>query len=145
MTKIHARLSASLLGLTFFLFVVLMDAPAWAQEPRDRFALALMLRELSFSGGALALAASLTGQWCERGTHILATIARYFVAIPVLVYSFEQFLHGNYVPGVPLDRVTPEWIFGHAIWTYLAAVAYAVTGILCLWARKPAQQRRGWA
>ena len=131
-TRIQARLSASLVGLTFFLFVVLMDAPAWAQDPRDRFALALTLRELSFSGGALALAGSLTEQWRERGTHILATIGRYFVAIPVLFYSLEQFLHGKYVPAVPLNRLTPEWVFGHAIWTYLAAVVYAVAGTLLL-------------
>src|SRR5579864_8660984 len=48
-TKIQARLSASLLALTFFLFVVLMDVPGWAQNPRERFALTLALRELSFS------------------------------------------------------------------------------------------------
>lgn len=129
MTRIQARLSASLLALTFFLFLVLMDAPAWAQDPRDRFALALTLRELSFSGGALALAASLTDQWRERGTHILATVARYFVAIPVLFYSFEQFMHGDHVPGIPLEMVTPQYVYGHAIWTYLAAVVYAVAGI----------------
>ena len=104
-TRIQARLAASLLALTFFLFVVLMDAPAWVQDPRDRIALTLMLRELSFSGGALALAASLTEQRRERGADILATIARYFVAIPVLFYSFEQFMHGDYVPGVPLEPV----------------------------------------
>ncbi|HMK21655.1 MAG TPA: hypothetical protein VK466_04935, partial [Terriglobales bacterium] len=56
-TRIQVRLAARLLALTFFLFVVLMDVPAWAQDPRDRFALTLSLRELSFSGGALALAA----------------------------------------------------------------------------------------
>ena len=67
-TKIQARLSASLLALTFFLFVVLMDAPGWAHNPRNRFGLTLTLRELSFSGGALALAASLTEQGRERGT-----------------------------------------------------------------------------
>ncbi len=136
MTRIQARLSAALLGLTFFLFVVLMDAPAWAQNPHDRIALTLALRELSFSGGGLALAASLSEQWHERAAHILAAIARYFVAIPVLFFSFEQFMHGNYVPGVPLDRVTPEWIYGHAIWTYLAAVVYAVAGILLLFGKK---------
>src|SRR5215813_9367253 len=135
-TGIQARLSASLLALTFFLFVVLMDAPGWAQTPRNRFALALTLRELSFSGGALALAVSVTEQWQERSTHILATIARYFVAIPVLFYSFEQFMHGNYVPGVPLNRLTPEWIYGHAVWTYLTAVVYAVAGTLLLVGRK---------
>jgi uncharacterized membrane protein YphA (DoxX/SURF4 family) len=133
-TGIQARLSASLLALTFFLFVVLMDVPGWAQDPRDRFGLALALRQLSFSGGALALAAGLTGQ--GRGRHILATIARYFIAIPVLFYSFEQFRHGNYVPGIPLNRLTPEYVYGHAIWTYLAAVAYAPAAILLLMGKK---------
>ena len=133
-TRIQARLSASLLALTFFLFVALMDIPAWIQNPRDRFALTLALRELSFSGGALALAASLTGQSHERG--ISATTARYFIAIAVLFFSFEQFMHGDYVPAIPLNRVTPAWIYGHAIWTYLAAVVYAVAGILLLIGKK---------
>jgi uncharacterized membrane protein len=131
-TRIQARLSASLLALTFFLFVLLMDAPAWAQDPRSRFALALALRELSFSGGALALAASLGEEQRRRAAHALKTIARYFIAVPVLFYSLEQFLHGNYVPAIPLKLVTPTWIYGHAIWTYLAAAAYAVGGFLLL-------------
>jgi uncharacterized membrane protein len=135
-TKIQARLSASLLALTFFLFVALIHAPNWVQDPRNRIALAVALREISFSGGALALAGSLTQQGREGGEHILATIGRYFVAIPVLFFSFEQFMHGNYVPGIPLNRVTPEWIYGHAIWTYLAAVVYAGGGTLLLTGKK---------
>ena len=95
-----------------------------------------MLRELSFSGGPLALAASLSENWRERGTHILATVARYFVAIPVLFYSFEQFMHGDHVPGIPLEMVTPQWVYGHAIWTYVTAVVYAVAGPLLLVGKK---------
>ena len=135
-TRIQARLAASLLGLNFFLFVVLMDVPAWLQNPRDRIGLALALRELAFSGGALAFAASLSGESSERGGRILATVARYFVALPVVFYSYEQFLHGDYVPGVPLDRLTPTYIYGHAMWTYLAAVGYAVGGVLLLFGKK---------
>ena len=135
-TKIQIRLSASLLALTFFLFVVLMDVPVLAHNPRDRFGLTFVLRELSFSGGPLALAASLTKQGRERGKNIFATIARYFVAIPVLFYSFEQFLHADHVPGVPLEPLTPAYIYGHAIWSYLAAVIYAVGGILLLVGKK---------
>ena len=75
-TKIQTRLSASLLALTFFLFVVLMDAPGW------------------------------------------------------------QFMHADHVPGVPLEPLTPQWIFGHAVWTYLAAVVYAVAGVLLLVGKK---------
>jgi len=131
-TGIQTRLAASLLALTFFLFVVLMDAPAWAQNPRDRFATALMLRELAFSGGPLALVASLSGPGQQRRAYILATIARYFIAIPILFYSVEQFLHADHVPGIPLEAVTPTWIFGHSLWTYLTAVVYAVAGPLLL-------------
>lgn len=135
-TRIQARLSASLLALTFFLFVVLMDLPGWLRQPGNRFALALVLRELAFCGGPLALAASLTDPWHKHGTHIFATIARFFVAIPVLFYSFEQFLDADHVPGVPLARLTPHYIFGHAIWTYLCAVVYLVAGIPLLLGKK---------
>lgn len=128
-TRVQSRLSASLLALAFFLFVILMDVPAWLRDPGNRFGLTLALRELAFSGGPLALAASLTGQSRKRAAHILATIARYFIAIPVLFYSFEQFMHGDHVPGVPLARLTPHYIFGHGVWAYSAAVVYLVAGI----------------
>ncbi|MGH9644767.1 MAG: hypothetical protein ACRD3Q_20375 [Terriglobales bacterium] len=135
-TRIQTRVAASFLGLMFFLFVVLMDVPGWARNPRNQIALTLALRELSFSAGALALAASLSERWRERGTHMLATVARYFIAVAVLFYSVEQFLRGNHVPCVPLERLTPTWIYGHGIWTYLAAVVYAVAGSLLLIGKK---------
>jgi uncharacterized membrane protein YphA (DoxX/SURF4 family) len=136
-TGIQERLAASLLALNFFLFVALMDAPALVQNPRDRFTLALTLRELSFCAGPLALAASLAAPGRERIAHIFTTIARYLIAVTVLFYSFEQFLHADHVPGLPLERVTPTWVPGHAIWTYLTAVAYVVAGIPLLLGKKP--------
>jgi uncharacterized membrane protein YphA (DoxX/SURF4 family) len=143
-TGIQARLTASLLALNFFLFVVLMDVPGWLQNPRDRFGLTFALRELAFSGGPLALAASLTEPSRERVRRILATVARYFVAIPVVFYSFEQFLHGDHVPGVPLEPLTPHYVYGHAIWTYVAAGVYAIAGVLLL-ARKKTRVAATWA
>ncbi|HKV63889.1 MAG TPA: DoxX family membrane protein, partial [Candidatus Acidoferrum sp.] len=135
-TKIQVRLSASLLALTFFLVVLLMDAPGYLHHPQSRIRLALLCRELAFCGGPLALAASLTDEWRERGTHVLATVARYFVGIPVLFYSLEQFMHGDHVAGVPLEPLTPQYVFGHAIWTYLAAVVYLIGGILLVVGKK---------
>lgn len=128
-TTIQARLTASLLALTFFLFVALMDAPGCLRHPQNRIFLALMLRELSFSAGPMAFVASVGH---ERATHILATTARYFIAIAVLVYSVQQFMHGDHVPGIPLEMVTPTWLFGHGIWTYLTAFIYAVAGTILL-------------
>ena len=129
-TGILARFSASAVAATFLAFVVLMDVPAWAQEPGSRIALTLALRELAFSGGALALAATVTHRDNMRVAHVLATIARYFIASAVLVFSFEQLTHGDHVPGVPLDMLTPAYVRGHAVWTYVAAAVYAVAGVL---------------
>jgi uncharacterized membrane protein len=131
-TRIRVRLSASLLALMFFLFVTLMDFPGWLHHPHDRFGLTFALRELSFSGGPLALAASLSENWSELGARLLATIARYFIAVPVLFYSFEQFLHANHVPGIPLEPLIPAYVYGGATWTYLAAFVYAIAGTLLL-------------
>lgn len=129
-TGLLTRLSASLVALTFFVFVVTMDAPAWARALSDFFRLTLTARELAFCGGALALAASLTPR--SATAQRLATVARLFVAIPVLVFSFAQFLHGDHVPGVPLRPLTPSYVVGGAAWTYLAAVVYAIAGVLLL-------------
>ena len=131
-TKIQNRLAASLLAITFFIFVSLMDAPGWARNPGNRFALALLLRELSFGAGPLALAAGLS----DKGRHVFVTIARYIIAISVLYYSLQQFLHADHVPGIPLEMVTPGYIFGHSFWTYLTAAVYAVTGVLLLIGKK---------
>ena len=135
-TRVGARLAALLLGVMFFLFVALMHFPAWTGEPGNRFVLAIVLRETAFSSGALALAGSLTDPRRARTTKALKTVGRYFVAVPVLFFAFEQFLHGGDVPGVPLDRRTPEYVWGHGVWTYLAAVVYAVAGALLVAGRK---------
>ena len=54
--KKQAGLAASLLALMLFLFVVLMHIPNVVAKPSDRVLWAVALRDLSFSGGALALA-----------------------------------------------------------------------------------------
>lgn len=143
-TRVQTRVAASLVGLTFFLFVLLMDIPGWARNPHNRFAMALALRELSFSGGALALAASMSLKECERSARVLATVARYFIAGALLVYGIEQFLHGDHVPGVPLVKVTPLWLFGHSLWTYLVAAVYVIAGPLLL-AGKKTRAAATWA
>lgn len=135
-TGIQTRLAASLLALLFFLFVVLMDAPGWAHRPTDRFATALLLRELSFGSGALGLAVSLNPG--EQGwVRLLAIIARCVMAISILFYGLEQFLHADHVPGIPLELVTPTWIWGHFFWTYLTAGVYVIAGPLLLIGWKP--------
>lgn len=122
-TGILARFAATMVGVNFFLFVVLMDAPGWARRPGSWILAVLTLRELAFSGGALALASVLSDP-ASRSKVYLATVARYFIAAAVLLYCVEQFLHGTHVPGVPLEKLTPDYVPGHAIWSYLAGAIY---------------------
>jgi uncharacterized membrane protein len=125
----QAWLSAGLLGLMLFLFVVLMHIPTLLRKPFDRIQLAVVFRDLSFSGGALAYAGAQTSVWRARGKHALLTTARFFIAVPVLVFAVEQFRHPNFVPAVPLAKVTPAWIPGHLFWSYFAAVAFVPAGL----------------
>src|ERR1700730_3389876 len=62
---VQARLAAALVGMTFLIFVLVMDLPAAVADPRNRFFWALALRELAFSGGAFAFAMS---PWSTRST-----------------------------------------------------------------------------
>src|SRR5438046_5934987 len=55
---VKARLAATLVGMTMFIFVLVMDMPAVAANPHNRFFWALALRQLAFSGGAFAFAMS---------------------------------------------------------------------------------------
>ena len=142
-TGIQPGLSAAMLGLNFLLFVAIMDAPAWAAQPGSRFAAALVFRELAFAAGPLGLAAALNTRWPPAVRRIVGTSARFFMVATVLLYSAEQFLHGANVPGVPLKRLMPSYIIGGAIWTYVAAAAYAITGIMLV-SEKYARGAAAW-
>ncbi len=54
----------------------------------------------------------------------------------MLVFGVEQLLHGDHVPGVPLNRLTPEYVPGHGIWTYLTGVVYVLAAGLLLAGKK---------
>jgi uncharacterized membrane protein len=58
---VHARLAAALVGMTFLIFVFVMDIPGVVAQPGNRFFWALALRQLAFSGGAFAFAMSPRG------------------------------------------------------------------------------------
>ncbi|MGH9351903.1 MAG: hypothetical protein ACRD2G_07060 [Terriglobia bacterium] len=123
-----ADLAATLLGIMLILFVVLMHFPNLIAHP-SRFTLTIVLRELSFSGGALAFAGTQTAQWRERGEHIFITFGRFLIGIAAVFFGVENLLHPGFVPGVPLDRVTPAWIPGHLFWSYLAGVVLIGSGL----------------
>jgi len=122
------RLAATLLGVMFVLFVVLIHAPNAAAHPGDRFAWAVALRDLAFGGGALALAAAQKEDQRAQGTRGLVLAATLMVAIPLLFFGIEHFLHPEFAPGVPLPKMTPAWVPIRAFWGYSTGVALLAAG-----------------
>jgi uncharacterized membrane protein len=139
---IRARLAAALVGMTFLIFVCLMDLPVTLAHPGNRFFLALALRQLAFSGGAFAFAMS---PWSTRPRQpfalpivTLRAIPRFFVGIPSIFYGVEHLLHPDYVPGIPLQKLTPEWIPGRILLSYFVGVILILAGV-CLLVNKKAR------
>ena len=124
----HARLAAGLLAIMLCLFVALMHIPALASDPHDRIRLAVALRDLAFSGGALALLGTGAETSRARATNGIVTVARFLLAIPVLVFALEHLLHPGFAPGVPLSKVTPAWIPARFFWSYFTAAVFIPAG-----------------
>jgi uncharacterized membrane protein len=143
---VQARLAAALVGMTLLAFVFVMDLPAAIANPGNRFFWALALRQLAFSGGAFAFAMC---PWSTRSTRprqasptlrtaTWAAIPRFFVGIASLFYGVEHLLHPEYVPGVPLQKLTPEWIPGRIFLSYFVGVILILAGV-CLLVNKKAR------
>jgi uncharacterized membrane protein YphA (DoxX/SURF4 family) len=134
-------LAVTLVGMTMLIFVLVMDMPAVVARPGNRFFWALALRQLAFSGGALAFAmsplSSRTRQPSRIGpTSVLAAIPRFFVGIPSLFYGVEHLLHPDYVPAIPLQKLTPDWIPGRIFLSYFVGVILILAGVCLLVNRK---------
>jgi uncharacterized membrane protein len=135
----HVRWSAALLTIMFFLFVVMIHLPIVAANPRDRFAWAVAARDLAFAAGACALALT---QRHQASTNLL-TVARLCIALPLIFFGIEHFLHPEFAPGVPLPKLTPAWVPFGVFWGYLAGAVLLIGGTLML-VKKHARIAAAW-
>ena len=111
-------LAAALLGIMFFLFVVLMDVEGLARHLHNRFAQALTLRELTFSACAFGLAATLVNDRWRSAAVRIAVVARCVVGFAFVFYGVEHFLHPGYAPVIPLELQLPAYIPFRWLWAY---------------------------
>jgi uncharacterized membrane protein len=124
----HAPLAATLLGIMLFLFVLLIHVPNVVAHPGDRFAWAVALRDIAFSGGAFAFAGAHTKACRPHALPWLVTVGRFFIAVPTVFFGVEQFLHPEFVPGIPLNKVTATWVPARLFWAYLAGAILLAAG-----------------
>jgi uncharacterized membrane protein len=137
--KVQPGLAATLLGVMFFSFVVLMDIPAALAEPTNRIAWTLALRELAFASGGFAFAGAHMSAKRAGGAPVLVTVARYCIGVTAVFYGVEHFLHPTFATGVPLEKIMPEWIPGRLFWAYLAGAVLIASGA-CLVANKKTRE-----
>lgn len=128
----YVRWSASLLALFFLIIVVTMDLPNLPKEVHERLFWTLTVRETSFAGGAMVLAGS---QW-PRGVSagrsagtMLILLGRFFVACVFIFYAIEHFLFPRFVPGVPLEKMTPAWVPAPTLLAYFVGTTLLVAGV----------------
>ena len=136
-TRIQVRWSGLLFGIMMFLFVAMMDIPGALASPGNRFGWTLLLREMAFGGGGWLLAgAALRGQGSGQSARGLITVGRVFVGIATIFYGVETLLHPLSMPGVPLEKLMPEWIPGRPLIGYLTGAFLLVAGASILLAKK---------
>jgi uncharacterized membrane protein len=111
-----------------FLFVVLISIPKVVANPGDRFAWTVGLRDLAFSGGAFAFAGTQMKDRSVDAVPRLVTIGRFFVAVPAVFFGVEHFLHPEFAPGVPLKKLTPDWVPVRPLWAYLVGAVLVAAG-----------------
>jgi uncharacterized membrane protein len=129
------RWSALCLALMFSIFVATMDLPGVIANPKSRLIWTLMLREASFAGGALALAG-----WARRESagisKLMIAVGRTCVAIALIFYSIEHFMFPKFAPGVPLPKMTPDWVPLPAFWAYTVGTVLLIAGVAMLFNRQ---------
>jgi uncharacterized membrane protein len=135
-TKIQVRWSGLLWGIMMFLFVAMMDLPATVAEPHNRFNWILMLREMSFGAGGWILAEeALARDGSHDGSRLIA-IGRIIIGATAMFYGVEHFLHPINVPGVPLEKIMPEWIPARMLIGYVTGAILLVCGVGILLGKK---------
>ena len=132
-TRILVRWSGLLFGIAMFLFVAMMDIPGALENPRDRFGWTLLVREMTFGGAGWILAGNAM-RWPGRSK--LTTLGRMIIAIAAIFYGVEHFLHPMGRPGVPLEKLMPEWIPGRLLISYLTGAILLVAGAHILLAKR---------
>jgi len=124
------RWSALLLAAMFFLFVLLIHAPGVMVHPKDRIFWTVMLRELAFGGGALAFAGICRG--INPGSNRMVFLGRVLIAVTVIFFGVEHFLHPRNVLGVPLGKLMPGWVPFPFFWAWLVGAVLLVAGVCLL-------------
>jgi uncharacterized membrane protein len=124
----YVRWSATLLALLFLIIVATIDLPNLPKHAHERLFWTLTVRETAFAGGAMVLAGSLWSRGRSAGTTLIL-LGRFFVACTFVFYAIEHFLFPRFVPGVPLEKMTPAWMPAATLLAYIVGTTLLAAGV----------------
>jgi uncharacterized membrane protein len=125
----NVRWSALLTGVLLLLIVITIDLPDLPKGPHTRFFWILTVRETCFASGVMVLAGSL---WRGSFGNVLVRVGRFVVGATMVFYAVEHFMYPRNVAGVPLEKMTPEWIPGAVVIADFVGLVLLVAGIAIL-------------
>ena len=128
----YVRWSASLLAVLFLIIVATIDLPNLPKHVHERLFWTLTVRETAFAGGAMVLAGSLWPRGISAGRSpgsLLIVLGRSIVACSFVFYAIEHFLFPRFVPGVPLEKMTPGWVPAPMLLAYFVGIILLLGGV----------------
>ena len=123
----YVRWSALLLAVLFLIIVATIDLPNLPKHIHERLFWTLTVRETAFAGGTMVLASSLWPRGRSTGTALMM-LGRFFVAGTCVFYAIEHFLFPKFVPGVPLEKITPAWVQSPTLLAYIVGTTLLAAG-----------------
>jgi uncharacterized membrane protein len=122
LTKMLARPAATMLGVMFFLFVVLLHIPRIIGNSRDGNEWTSGFVALAMCGGAWILASAAPLEEREKADPFLR-LGRYFFALAFVAFGIQHFVYANYGEGLG-----PPWIPGRPLLSYLFGAIFVGSG-----------------
>jgi uncharacterized membrane protein len=129
-TRMLARPAATMLGVMFFLFVVLLHIPRIIGKSSDGNEWTSGFVALAACGGAWILASAAPLEEREKADPFLR-LGRYFFALAFVAFGIQHFVFGRYAAGLG-----PPWIPGQPLLAYLFGVIFVSAGAAIIIGKK---------
>jgi len=120
--KLMARPAATMLGVMFFLFVVLLHIPRIIGNSTNGNEWTSGFVALAMCGGAWILANAAPLEEREKADPFLG-LGRYFFALAFVAFGIQHFLYAGFGAGLG-----PPWYLGGRLWACLFGAVFVGTG-----------------
>jgi len=122
LVQMLARPAATMLGVMFFLFVLLLHIPRIVALAGNGNEWTSGFVALAMCGGAWILASAAPLHEREKADPFLK-LGRYFFALAFVAFGIQHFVYARYAAGLG-----PPWFTGRLLWACLTGVVFVAAG-----------------